>query len=502
MKNSRQNGTILSYANTFVNMITGVFLSSFLIRMLGNTEYGIYQTISSFANYLVLLEFGTGTVMTRNLSVCRAKSVGKEEINKNVSTIWVITIILSIVIFFVSVIFYVNIHNIYSESMTDAQISYAEKMFLVLTVYLIASFYIQTLNGIVLAFEKYTFSSRVSLIRIVVRMMLLVALINIIKYSIVIAYVDMLLSIIIALYTLSFCRKGLGVEFNFRKFDKSIFYSSVGLSVAIFLQVIINQSNNNVDKFIIGIKMSPEDVSLYSVGMYIYSIFSSLTTIPISLYAPEVTRNIATGVRGKDLTKTLIPSCRLITLIGGSVLFGFIAIGRQFIEILYGFEYLDAWYVAIVIMIPMFINMSNGVLINVLDALNKRIVRSLILLITTVLNIIMTIIFINYYGIVGAAIATAIASLLGQVIVMNIYYKKSIKIDIFYMLKEAYRGILPFQILSMLISFYLSTVISNIYLSFLIGGVVYCLISFGGYYLFGTDINEKRWLKNLLRRHK
>ena len=64
----RKLGIALSYANTILNMVVGIFLSSYLLRILGNTEYGIYQTITSFVNYLVLLEFGTGTVITRNLT--------------------------------------------------------------------------------------------------------------------------------------------------------------------------------------------------------------------------------------------------------------------------------------------------------------------------------------------------------------------------------------------------------------------------------------------------
>ena len=70
---NRKAGIILSYTNTLLNMAVGLFLSAFLLRMLGDSEYGMYQTMSSFATYLVLLEFGTGTVMARNLSVCRSK---------------------------------------------------------------------------------------------------------------------------------------------------------------------------------------------------------------------------------------------------------------------------------------------------------------------------------------------------------------------------------------------------------------------------------------------
>ena len=67
---SKYTGIALSYVNTFINMIISLFLSSFFVKQLGDLDYGVYQTVSSFANYLVLLEFGAGTIMTRNVSLC------------------------------------------------------------------------------------------------------------------------------------------------------------------------------------------------------------------------------------------------------------------------------------------------------------------------------------------------------------------------------------------------------------------------------------------------
>lgn len=498
--NDRGKGIVLSYLNTLLNMICGVFLSSYLIRSLGGTEYGVYQTISSFANYLVLFEFGTGTVMTRNIAVCRSKKSCDGEIKRNISTIWTVTVFLSVIIVIISFLFYSNIRKIYINTMSITQINYAKKMFLFLTAYLVISFYIQTVNGIILAFEKYSLLSLISVIKTIVRTGLLVAVIWTWKYAIMITIIDFSISAVIILFSMGYCKKVLNITFTIKYFDKTVFKSSIGLCVAIFLQVIINQSNNNVDKFLIGIKMAPNMVAIYSVGMYIYSIFSSLTTIPISMYAPEVARNYTNGLRKKELTNSLVEPSRLIVLIGGTVLFGFIAVGKQFICLLYGYDYINAWYIAIVIMIPMFINMSNGVIINVLDVMNKRLSRSFILIFTTIANIIMTVFFLNVWGIVGAAIATAIATMVGQILIMNIYYKKIIGIDVLHLFHEIYAGILGFQILGCVVAFVIGTFISSNILGMMIGGIVYCLISFVGFWFFGANAEEKEKITKIRKK--
>ena len=495
---NRSAGITLSYVNTFLHMFCGLFLSAFLLRSLGKTEYGIYQTIASFANYLVLLQFGVGTVMTRNLSVCRSKNAGLDEINRNISTLWTITNVLAGVILLVSVGFYFSVGIIFSGSMTTGQIAYGQKMLIFITVYLLFSFYNQALGGIPLSFEKYTYSSLLSIVTTASRTLLLISLIFMFKYSIIIAIVDMSLSVASFLYTWGYCKQKFKIDFSFKNFDFSIFKASLPLCIAIFLQVIVNQANNNVDKFIIGIKMKPADVALYSVGLYIYSIFSSLTTIPITIYAPQVAANVTIGHSGKKLTDSLIQPSRLISLIGGMVLFGFIAVGKQFISIVYGKDYLLAWWIALIIMVPMFINMTNGVIVNVLDVLNKRIIRSLALLITTITNIILTIFFIDWFGIIGATIATGICTLLGQVLIMNIYYQKSIGIHVLYMFFKTYKGILVYQFLGMAAALIVGKLIENIYLSFIAGGVLFVIIALGGFILFGMNDEERKMLHRIL----
>lgn len=498
--NSRNKGIALSYINTALNMVCGLFLSSYLLRMLGDTEYGIYQTISSFVNYLVLFEFGTGTVMTRNLSVCKGKNASKLETDKNVSTIWIITNILAFAILTVSVIFYFSIGGIYSNSLTPSQIAHGKNMFVFMVVYLITSFYTQTVNGAILACEKYTFSSAMSIVRIVIRTALLTVLIIFFKNAIIIAIIDSALSALIALYSYYYCKKDCKITFSFKHFDSQIFKAMLPLCLAIFLQVIVNQANNNVDKFLIGIILTPEKVALYGVGMYIYSIFSSLTTIPISMYAPQIIKNVSNGLRGKELTNTLIQPSRLIVLIGGSVMFGFIAAGKQFISIVYGKNYIEAWLVAVVIMVPMFINMANGILINVLDALGKRLYRSNILMFTTIANILLTILWIKKHGIVGAALATAICTFIGQVIIMNIYYKKKIGIPVLYMFVKSFKGILIYQIIGAVAGYFTGQLIQNIYLSFIASIFVFLLVSLLGFLFLGINSFEKQKILEIKKR--
>ena len=497
LKSTRGIGIGISYLNTALNMICGLFLSSFLIRILGDQEYGLYQTISAFATYLVLLEFGTGTVMSRNISVCRANGKN-EDIDRNISTVWFITLALSFIILIVSGVFYFSIDPLYQNTMSADQIIYAKKIFVLVTVYLIFSFLTQTLNGALLGYEQYVFAEGLKCIKHILRTSLLVAIIFFERYSIFIALVDMILSIAIFIATLCYCKKRYNIKFEIRKFDKHILVEALPFCLALMIQSLVNQANNNVDKFVIGIIISMESVAIYSVSQYIYSIFSSVTTVPISMYLPQVAKHLGEGKRGREFTDTLIEPCRLVVFVGGAILFGFFAVGQQFIKIVYGANYTSAWIYALIIMIPMFINMTNGVLVNALDVLKKRTVRSCILLMTTVLNVILTVVLIKRIGIIGAVIATAIATFLGQVLIMNIYYDKKLGIKVMRLFVKSYKGIIPIYIAASVIGYFASKLISNVYLSFIVGGIIFVGLSVVLLPLFGFDPSEKKKAKSLL----
>ena len=279
MKN-RNVGMVLSYANTILNMLSGLFLSSFLLRVLGDTDYGIYQTVCSFANYLVLLEFGTGNVITRNIAVLRAKN-DKESIQKNISTIWTVNILLTGVIIIASLAFYFGIGWIYKKTFTIEQILYAKRIFTFEAFFLVISFFANVTNGIMMGFEHYHVQPIISIIKLLSRTVLLIVLVLAWRRSLVIAIVDMAISVVILVFDIWYCTRKFSIQFTTKCFDKIIFRESLPLSMAIFIQVIVNQANSNVDKFVLGIKLSPESVAVYSVGLFVYSMFSSMSTIPI-----------------------------------------------------------------------------------------------------------------------------------------------------------------------------------------------------------------------------
>ena len=490
----------MSYAYTVLNTVIGLLMSAFIIQRVGKTDYGIYQAVTAFASYLALFEMGTGTIINRNISLCKKDGTEDDALQKNISTLWSITIVLSCVIGAVSVGFYFSMDWIYKASMSAAQIAFGKPLFVLTVVKLISSFFQQTLNGTMIGFEHYSASKIISIAHLLLRTCL-VAVLLVFKpgvYPVVVT--DAVLGVLTVLTSLIYCRKKHPFKFTMRFFDKEIFRNAMPLALALLLQTVINMANNSVDKFVISIRMTPDNVAVYAVAMYIYTTFSTIMTIPITMYMPQVAKDMRAGKKEMELTKTMIQPSRLAVTVGGLVLFGFIAVGRPFIRLMYGQDYIQAWTIAVLIMIPSLVQMTNGVMANVLDILNKRHIRSIILMGTTLFNIVLTVWWVYTWGMVGAAAATALSLITGQIVIMNTYYAKKIKIKILYLFAQSYKGILPCLIVSCAAAAGVTMLLRNDWLKLLLGGCSFVLMFAVLFLLFGANQEEKKMIVGKLRK--
>ena len=215
-RKGRGKGIAISYIYTISNTIIGLFMSAYIIRLMGQTEYGLYQTMSSFAAYLALFQFGTGSVMTRNISMCSKKNSERKLYKKNTSTIWTIAIIQVAIIAVVSLVFYLLIDLIYQQSLTQYQIVYGKQLFLFVAAKLILSFLIQVLNGIILGCERYSMSSVVQIVFLLVRTGLVTVLLMFRPYAIYLVILDTILEVIIFIFTYCYCKKNLNATFSIK----------------------------------------------------------------------------------------------------------------------------------------------------------------------------------------------------------------------------------------------------------------------------------------------
>lgn len=500
-KSQRKTGMLLSYSSSLLLAAVNIFLTPFLIRSLGDVEYGIYQSMASFAGYLVLINFGTGTVMTRYVSMYLGKGDKKNERNY-IAMCLIITMVLVLIIAAVSSVMYMFIENMYSATITSGQMKHAKTLFLVVSLNVIVTLIAQAFQGIITAYEKFNFIGVWNISRVLLKVALLVSIFFLWKDSMVIALVDLFLSCLFLVLCVGYTVK-LKATPKLYKFDKKIFASSAVFSLAIMLQAVVNQVNSKVDITILGVMESQESVTRYSVAMQVFSIFSTLSTAAVAIYLPKFTKLMASGKSdGDTITREMIAPSRIQTLVSGTIMLGFLVCGMDFIKVWMGDGFDISWWIAIIILIPSFFVYTNGVVVSVLDAMQKRLVRSVVLACVAAVNVAISIVFVKLFGEIGAPIGTGITTFIGSFVIMNIYYKKVIGIKIFTLFKGIFKGILPSLLVAVVVSVPAVIFVPVGFTGLVVKGGVFVTVLLACLMLFGFNKEEKSIILKPLRRGK
>ncbi len=72
---SRQikGGLVLSYLSIFLSNVIGITYTPFMLRKMGQSDYGLYMLGATIISYLALMDFGFGAAIIRYTSLYRAK---------------------------------------------------------------------------------------------------------------------------------------------------------------------------------------------------------------------------------------------------------------------------------------------------------------------------------------------------------------------------------------------------------------------------------------------
>ena len=95
-----------------------------------------------------------------------------------------------------------------------------------------------------------------------------------------------------------------------------------------------------------------------------------------------------------------------------------------------GLGYEEAYWVAIIIMIPNCIPLVQSVANSILQAKNMHRFRSITYIFIALLNVAGTVALVKHYGIIGAAIPTGVSYFIGHGLILNWYYWKKVQLDI------------------------------------------------------------------------
>lgn len=500
--NSYKVGAVFSYATLALNCLVSIFFTPYIIRCLGEGEYGLYQLIGAFAGYLSIMDMGMSSAVTKYV----AKYYRQNETKKQENFLAVMVryyICISVIVLIIGSVMYGQIGNLFSDTLSNSEVIKARRMFILLIMNLIITLFGGIFRGVMSAYECFLQTKGAEFARVILRVFMIYGILFLGGDSIGLVTIDTLLNVVFFVYRMAYCFRMVGIRIHYYGIDKAELKEVIFFSFFVFLNLVFDQLNWKIDHTILGIKESTIAVTVYSIGMNFSNYFMNFSVAVKSLFLPKVMHMETDGADGQQYTEFLIRTGKMQGYLLFYLYFAFLIFGRQFISLIMGKDYYEAWLSAVLVMTGLLVPLLQNAGHPILQAKNKHHVYVVVCLCISVVNAVSTWFIVDSKGIVGAAFMTMISFVVGQGIFLSWYYNKKIGIKMTLFFKEIIKNnIMPIVGAVFAGGLLIQNVVIDTWLSFLICGGIYSLIYWLSTYIWGMSKQDKDFLFGFLKNYK
>lgn len=499
--NQLKVGGILSYVSLGLSSFVSILYTPIMLGLLGQSEYGLFNLSNSIIGYLGILDFGLGNAVVRYTAKYRA--LKDKDSEQNLYGMFIIIYsLLACVIMLAGIILVLNADKFFSKTLTIEELKRIKILMGIMVFNLAISFPFGVFAGIISAYEHFIFPKVVAIIRAVVNPLVMIPLLLMGYKSIGMTIATTIINILCILLNLYYCFKILEIKIKFKKFEFGVIKEISSYSFFIFLNMIVDKIYWSTDQFILGAVSGTVAVAVYSVGSTISAYYMNFSTAISGVFLPKVTKMVTENASDNELSDLFIKIGRIQYIIVSFILGGFILIGREFIDTWAGNEYSEAFYISLLVMIPLTVPLIQNLGITILQAKNMHKFRSKVYIGIAILNVIVSIPLAKILGGFGAALSTAISMIIGNIIIINIYYYKKVNIDIPCFWANILRMSIP-VVISIILGMSISSIINiNGYLGIAMKGSVFSVIFFVLMWLMGMNDYEKELFINPINKVK
>ncbi len=487
--NPLKAGVVLSYVSMILGYLVSIIYTPIMLRLLGQTEYGLYNLVASVVAYLGVLNFGFGSAYLRYYS--RYKGLDAEEkISKLNGMFLIVFSFIGFIAVVAGFILAMNIEVVLGSKLTSAELSKAKVLMFILVINLAVSFPNIVFTSYITANERFIFQKFVQMIKTMTSPFIIIPVLFLGYGSVGMVYTITVLNIIIEITNFLYCKKNLKMNFNFKDFDFKLMKEMTVFSSFIFINLLVDQINWNVDKFILGRFHGTVSVAIYGLAAQLNGYYLSLSTAISKVFIPRVHRLVVAG-NNEELTKLFTRIGRIQFMVLSLILSGLIFFGKSFITMWAGKNYTDSYQIVVLLVIPVTIPLIQNIGIEIQRAKNMHKFRTIVYFLIAIGNVFLTIPLARNYEGIGAATGTAIAILLGNGFIMNWYNHFKVGLDMKYFWKQILsftKALVPPVIVGILINYFLS--LENI-IPFLFYGFIYVIIFAISMWKIGMNQYEK-----------
>lgn len=441
----RKQGIIISYAYTLTQIVVNFLYIPLLLSIIGQDEYGLYQTVGPIMSYVVSINSILSAGVGRYYSMYKAE--GDERMMENTLAIakrlyWGLSVLAVLVVAAIIPVFRV----VYAGSFTSGQVDECCVMLGVLAANTVVTFN-NTINiAAINSNERFVFLKGSQLLTLVAQPVLILILGQVFPNALIITIVILAMNILCATLQRVFAQGFLHVSYRYHGWDWQLVRGLLGFSIAIVMVTVADQVFWSSSKLVVAYFYGSAPVAIYAVGAQVYSAYMQAGVAVAGVFFQRVSELFHRD-RDNAAISALFSKVGRITFLACSIILGgFIVLGPDFIKLWAGDAYGEAYWIALAVMFPLTVDLSQNLGLTILQVEDKYYFRGIVYFALSLVNVVGSILLAPRLGIVAVAICSGVCMFVGNGIVMNWYYSRHVGLDIASFWREIAALVVPWVV--------------------------------------------------------
>jgi O-antigen/teichoic acid export membrane protein len=418
-----------------VNVLTGLFLSPFILHRLGDSAYGIWVLIFSVTGYYGLFDLGIRTSIVRYVSKFAATQE-TESLAKLINTSLFSYACIGVASMLVTLAVCAHMDRLFR---IPAEFHTTARWLLLMVGSSVAlGFPLGIFGGVLEGLQRFYIVNWTSTAASLIRTVLIVVVMSHGFGLLTVAFITVALPLVSSIVRGAVALRILNISFGFHYLDKSTFRLMANYSGITFVVLVAGRLRFQTDEIVIGTFLSASAITYFSIGARIVDYSSELVSSLAQIFIPMSSHSHATGDTDR-LRKIMLAgnrACAFIILPIAAIL---IILGKSIIETWVGSRYIAQSYpVLVILIIPFTLMLAQSASGRILFGTSQHKTFAVVALIEGIANLILSLLLVRPYGIVGDALGTAIPLSCNMLLFMPGHVCSTLGIRMATFLREAY----------------------------------------------------------------
>jgi O-antigen/teichoic acid export membrane protein len=394
-----------SWFSLGVNVVSGIFLSPFILHRLGDEAFGLWILIFSVTGYYGLFDLGIRSSIVRYVAKYSATEE-YDELNRLLNTAMFSYSGIGVIAMLITLIatYYVNsIFKIPSEFVGTAR-----WLLLMVGASVSLGFPLGVFSGILEGLQRFYVLNFTNITSTILRAVLIFIALQHGGGLLSVALITVVFPLINGMVNAAVALRHLSLRIGWRYVNRTSLRLIAGYSGTTFLIIVAGRMRFKSDAMVIGTFVSAAAITYFTIGSRLVDYSSEVVSSLAQLFIPMSSQSQAKGDLD-GLRKIFVVGNRACAFIIFPITAILTVLGKSVIEAWMGAKYVPASYpVLLVLLYPTTLMLAQSASGRTLWGMAKHRTWAWVVLVEGISNLILSVILVRPYGIVGDAIGTAI----------------------------------------------------------------------------------------------